>query len=171
MGIFDALTGTKKPKAGTPVKTQAELRAALLALNRDSAPWHIRDATPEEKCDLTDEWRIVDAKWYEIFAKAGLKSVFKIFLKFDDAKKEVRSVDQEWTIEWRAGVPSLSIAASAFRGQKSEISFGTAYAFTEKGSYGQVYNYRFSTPEMKTPMQQAITDAGWTYRAVTFGKL
>jgi len=171
MGIFDALTGTKKPAAGTPVKSQAELREALLALNRDSAPWHIRAATPEEKCDLTDEWRIVDAKWYEIFAKAGLKSVFKIFLKFDDAKKEVRGVDQEWTVEWRAGVPSLSLAASAFRGQKAEISFGTAYAFTEKFGYGEVYNYRFSTSEMKTPMQKAITDAGWTYRAVSFGKL
>jgi len=171
VGIFDAFTGTKKPSAGTPVKSQAELRAALLALNRASAPWQIREATAEEKCDLTDEWRIVDAKWYEIFAKAGLKSVFKIFLKFDDAKKEVRGVDQEWTVEWRAGVPSLSLAGTAFRGQKAEISFGTAYAFTEKLGYGQVYNYRFSTAEMKTPMQKAITDAGWTYRAVAFGKL
>ncbi len=171
MGIFDVLTGTKRPKDGTPVKSRAELRADLLGLNRDSARWHIRQATPEEKCDLTDEWRIVDARWYEIFAKAGLKSVFKTFLKIDDAKKEVRGVDQEWSVEWRAGVPSLSLAASAFRGQKTEISFGTAYAFTEQGGYGQVYNYRFSTPEMKTPLQAAITAAGWTYRAVTFSKL
>ena len=171
MGLFDALTGTKKPKSGTPVKPQADVKAALLAVNRDSAPFQVREAKPEEKCDLVVEWRIVDAKWYEIFAKAGLKSVFKIFLKFDDAKKEVRGVDQEWSVAWRAGVPSLSIAASAFRGQKTEVSFGTAYAFTEKLGYGQVYNYRFSTPEMKTPLQKAITDAGWTYRAVTFGKL
>ncbi|MBV9419326.1 MAG: hypothetical protein JO348_06100 [Alphaproteobacteria bacterium] len=171
MGLFDALTGTKKPKSGTPVKPLAEVRAGLLALNRDTAPWHIREATPEEKCDLVVEWRIVDAKWYEIFAKAGLKSVFKIFLKFDDAKKEVRAVDQEWTVEWRAGIPSLSLSAEAFRGQKAEISFGTAYAFTEQGGYGQVYNYAFKTAEMKTPIQDVITGSGWTYRAVSFGKL
>ena len=171
MGLFDALTGTKKPKSGTPVKPQAELRANLLALNRDTAPWHIREAKPEDKCDLVVEWRIVDAKWYEIFAKAGLKSAFKIFLKFDDAKKEVRGVDQEWTVEWRAGVPSLSIAASAFRGQKAEISFGQAYGFTENLSVGQIYNYYFKTSEMKNPMQDAVTGAGWTYRAVAFGKL
>ena len=171
MGLFDALTGTKKPKAGTPVKPLAEVKAAILAVNRDTAPFLVREAKPEEKCDLVVEWRIVDAKWYEIFAKAGLKSVFKIFLKFDDAKKEVRAVDQEWTVEWSAGVPSLSVVASAFRGQKQEISFGTAYAFTEKGTYGQVYNYRFNTAEMKTPVQEAITGAGWTYRAVSFGKL
>ncbi len=171
MGLFDALTGTKKPKAGTPVKPLAELRGDLLALNRDSAPWHIRAAAPEEKCDLVVEWRIVDAKWYEIFAKAGLKSVFKIFLKFDDAKKEVRGVDQEWTVEWRAGVPSLSVVATAFRGQKAEISFGQAYGFTENLGVGQIYNYTFKTSEMKNPMQDAVTGAGWTYRAVAFGKL
>jgi hypothetical protein len=171
MGLFDMFTGTKAPKAGTPVKPQAELRTALLALNRDTAPWHIREATPDEKCDLTVEWRIVDAKWYEIFAKAGLKSAFKIFLKFDEAKKEVRGVDQEWTVEWRAGVPALHIAATAFRGQKQEVSFGTAYAFTENLSYGQVYNYRFNTAEMKKPVQDTITGDGWTYRAVAFGKL
>lgn len=171
MGLFDALTGTKKPKSGTPVKPQAEVQAALLAVNRDTAPFQVRAATPDEKCDLVVEWRIVDAKWYEIFAKAGLKSVFKIFLKFDDAKKEVRAVDQEWTVEWRAGVPSLSIAASAFRGQKTEISFGQAYGFTENLSVGQIYKYYFKTAEMKTPVQDAITGAGWTYRAVAFGKL
>lgn len=171
MGLFDVFTGTKRPKAGTPVKPQAELKAAILAVNRDTAPFHVREATPEEKCDLTVEWRIVDAKWYEIFAKAGLKRVFKIFLKFDAAKNEVRAVDQEWSVEWRAGIPALSVVAEAFRGQKAEISFGTAYAFTEKLNYGQVYNYKFSTAEMKTPVQEAITAAGWTYKGVTFGKL
>jgi hypothetical protein len=171
MGLFDAFTGTKRPKAGTPAKPQSELRAALLALSRDTAPWHIREALPAEKCDLVAEWRIVEAKWYEIFAKAGLKSVFKIFLKFDAAQNEVRAVDQEWTVEWRAGIPSLSVAAEMFRGQKTEISFGTAYGFTEKGTVGEIYNYRFSTGEMKKPIQDMITGAGWSYHGVTFGKL
>ena len=40
-----------------------------------------------------------------------------------------------------------------FRGQKAEVSFGTAYAFTEKGEFGQVYNYKFSTGEIKSPLQ------------------
>jgi hypothetical protein len=171
MGLFDVFTGTKRPKAGTPVKPQSELRTALLAVNRDTAPWHVRDALPNEKCDLVVEWRIVDAKWYEIFGKAGLKSVFKILLKFDGATNEVRAVDQEWSVEWHLGVPSLSVAAEAFRGQKTEISFGTAYGFTEKGAIGEIYNYRFSTAEMKKPVQDVITGAGWSYRGVTFGKL
>ncbi len=171
MGLFDIFTGTKRPKAGTPVKPQAALAETLLALNRDTAPWHIRKTAPDDKCDLVVEWRIVDAKWYEVFAKAGLKRAFKILLKFDAAKNEVRAVDQEWSVEWNAGVPALQIAAAAFRGQKTEISFGAAYAFSENLSPGQVYNYKFSTAEMKTPLQGAIMAAGWTYRGVAFGKL
>jgi hypothetical protein len=170
MGLFDALTGTKKPAAGTPKKTAAEVRDALLKLNRDTSPWHIRDGAAE-KCDLVAEWRIVDAKWYEIFAKAGLKSVFQILMRIDAEKSEVRAVDREWTVEWRAGVPGLALAASGFRGQKVEVSFGAAYGFTEKGTLGEIYNYRFATGEMKKPIQDAVTGAGWTYRGVAIGAL
>ena len=120
MHLFDIFTGTKRPKAGTPVKPHATLRATLVALNRDTAPWHIRAAAPDDQCDLVAEWRIVDAKWYEIFAKASLTRSFQIFLKFDDAKSEVRAVDREWSVEWTSGVPKLHAVAKAFRGQKEE---------------------------------------------------
>lgn len=170
MGLFDSLTGTKKPASGTPKKPAADLKKTLLALNRDTAPWRIRDGTAEA-CDLVAEWKIVDAKWYEIFAKAGTKNVFQILMRIDDAKGEVRTVDREFTVEWRAGVPSISVAASAFRGQKVEMKFGQAYGFTETGALGEIYNYRFNTNEIKKPIQDWVTRNGWTYRAVSFGSL
>ena len=110
----------------------------------------MRDGAPEG-VDLVAEWKIVDARWYEIFAKASLARVFKVLMKLDEATGEVRSVDQEWTVEWRAGVPTLSLAASGFRGQKVEVSFGTAFAFKEDLSFGQVYEYHFKTSEIKDP--------------------
>lgn len=171
MGLFDKLSGTKKPDRGTPSASPQGVANAILAVNRPTAPFQIRPAGPDEGCDLVAEWRIVDARWYEIFAKASLTSVFQILLKLDPASTEVRAVDREWTVQWRAGVPWLSMAAEAFRGQKTEVSFGTAYAFTEQGQYGEVYNYRFRTSEIKGPIQDAVTGAGWTYRAVSFGKL
>jgi hypothetical protein len=170
VGLFDWLTGTKRPAAGVAPKPPAEVKAALLAVNRPTAPFTVRDGAAEN-VDFVAEWRIVDAKWYELFAKAGLQKTFKILMRLDPQKQEVRAVDQEWSVEWRAGIPSLSLATEAFRGQKTEISFGTAYAFTETGQYGQVYNYRFSTGEIKTPLQEAVTRAGWTWRGVAFGKL
>jgi hypothetical protein len=170
MKLFDWLTGTKRPAAGVSAKMPAEVRADLLAVNRPTAPFIVRDGAPEN-VDLVAEWRIVDATWYEIFAKAGLAKVFKILIKLDEQAREVRAVDQEWSVEWRAGVPVLSLAAKAFRGQTKEISFGTAFAFTEQGSFGEVYRYKFSTAEIKTPLQDAVTKAGWIWRSVSFGKL
>src|SRR5688500_6557752 len=167
MGLFGF---GKKPNKNTPVLSVEEVRQRLLALNRETAPYQIRDGS-SEGVDLIAEWKIVDAKWYEIFAKANLTKVFRIYMKFDEAKHEVRAKDEEYTVEWRAGVPSLSIAASKFSGQKTSIEFGTAYAFTEELKPGQVYNYRFNTNEIKKPIQEAVTACGWTYRGIAFGKL
>jgi hypothetical protein len=107
MGMFDWLTGTKRPGAGVAPKPATEVRSALLAVNRPTAPFVVRDGTPEQ-VDLVAEWRIVDASWYEIFAKAGLKKVFKVLMRLDPQHHEVRAVDQEWSVEWRAGVPNLA---------------------------------------------------------------
>ncbi|MDH7797103.1 MULTISPECIES: hypothetical protein [unclassified Beijerinckia] len=170
MKLFDWLTGTKRPAAGVTAKTAADVRTDLLTVNRPTAPFIVRDGAPENVA-LVAEWRIVDARWYEIFAKAGLQKTFKILMQLDAQTREVRAVDQEWSLEWRAGIPKLSLAAEAFRGQKKEISFGTAFAFTEQGSYGEVYRYKFSTAEIKTPLQDAVLKAGWTWRGVAFGKL
>jgi hypothetical protein len=170
MGIFDFLTGSKAAPAGVRKLGKDALRADLLELNRDTAPYIVRDGAAEN-CDLVAEWKIVDARWYEIFAKASLTKVFKVLMKFDPQKGEVRAVDQEWTVAWRAGVPSLSLTAEAFRGQKVEMSFGTAYAFTEDLSYCKVYEYRFKTAEIKGPLQEAVAMSGWGWKGVAFGTL
>jgi hypothetical protein len=170
MGLLDMFTGSKGPAAGAAKLSATDLRAALLALNRETAPWLVRDGAPEN-CDLVAEWKIVDARWYETFAKASLSRVFKILMKLDEAKGEVRAVDHEFTVEWRAGVPTLSASVEAFRGQKTEISFGAAYGFTETVAPGQIYNYRFNTRELKEPLQNTVTQNGWRWQGVAFGKL
>ncbi|HUE98956.1 MAG TPA: hypothetical protein VMN99_06855 [Anaerolineales bacterium] len=160
----------KKPSKNTPVLSADEVRQRLLALNRETAPYQLLDGS-SEKVDLIAEWKIVDAKWYEIFAKASLAKVFRIYMKFDEARHEVRAKDEEYTVEWRAGVPSLSLSASKFQGQKTSIEFGTAFAFTEEWKPGQVYKYRFSTNEIKKPIQEAVIACGWSYKGIAFGKL
>lgn len=161
--------GKKKEGNVAPLPVE-EVRARLLGLNRSGSPWQIVDGA-SEGVDLIAEWKIVDAKWYEIFAKASLEKVFRIYMKFDPAKNELRAQDREYSISWRAGVPSLSLSASSFKGQQTSIQFGTAYAFTEELAPGQVYNYRFSTNEIKKPIQEAVKACGWNYKGVAFGKL
>ena len=160
----------KKPDKNIPVLPADEVRQRLLALNRETAPYQIIDGS-SENVDLIAEWKIVDAHWYEIFAKASLTKVFCIYMKFDEEKHQVRAKDEEYTVEWRAGVPSLSISVNKFQGQTTSIEFGTAYAFTEELQPGKVYKYRFSTNEIKKPIQEAVAACGWTYKGIAFGKL
>jgi len=124
-----------------------------------------------ENVDLIAEWKIVEATWFEIFAKANLTKVFRITLKLDPEKHKLRAQDHEYTVEWRASVPSLSLAVSSFKGQMNSVEFGAAYAFTEELAPGQVYKYRFNTNELKKPIQEAVAACGWTYKGVAFGKL
>jgi hypothetical protein len=166
MGLFGF--GDRKP-AGPP-RSPDEVRNALLAVNRPTAPFVVRDGSPE-RVDLVAEWRIVDATWYEIFAKAGLSKVFRILMRLDPAGCEVRAVDEEWEVQWQAGVPTLSVSKEKFRGQKASIQFGQGYAFTERGQYGEVYNYRFNTREIKDPLKEAAKASGWKWNGVAFGKL
>ncbi len=170
MGFFDFLTSTKRPAAGVAALPAQAVRDKLLALNRTTAPFKLIDGK-SEGVDVIAEWNIVDAKWYEIFAKAGLSKAFKIYLKLDESTHEVRAMDREITIEWRAGVPSVSFAVSTFKGQQQSVEFGKAWGFTEKLTTGEIYNYRFSTKELKEPIQAAVTECGWTYKGVAFGKL
>jgi hypothetical protein len=160
----------KKTDKNTAVLSADEVRERLLNINRDTAPYQIVDGA-SQNVDLIAEWKIVDAKWYELFAKANLTKVFRIYMKFDPVKNEVRTKDEEFTVEWRAGVPSLSMSVSKFQGQMTSVEFGAAYAFTEQFAPGQVYNYRFSTGEMKKPIQEVVAACGWKYKGVAFGKL
>lgn len=67
-----------------------------------------------------------------------MTKVFRIHMKLDPGKHELRAQDHEYTLEWRAGVPSLSRAVSSFNGQMSSVEFGSVYAFTEQLAPGQV---------------------------------
>ena len=167
MGLFGF---GKKADKNVPVLSVNEVRERLLTLNRETAPYQIIDGAAQN-VDLIAEWKIVDAKWYELFAKAGIKKVFRIYMKFDTDKHHVRGKDEEFSVEWRAGVPSLSIAASKFQGQMTSVEFGAAYAFTEELKPGVVYNYRFNTSEIKKPIQEVVAACGWNFKGVAFGKL
>jgi hypothetical protein len=165
MGLFDKLMGTKPAKEGVAPVAVDELRATLLGLSRDSAPWHVRDGA-QEGCDLVAEWRIVDAQWYGIFFAYGLSKVFRVKMKLDEGTHEVRNLDEQTGVEWRDGVPQISKSWS--RGQINEIESGRAVGFTEQGQLGEVYNYKFRSSEIKDPLRDAVTDHGWAWKAVSF---
>ena len=58
MGLFGF---GKKPDKNTPVLSVEDVRQRLLGLNRETAPYQIRDGSAEG-VDLIAEWKIVDAR-------------------------------------------------------------------------------------------------------------
>ena len=167
MGLFDRLKGVKRPEEGTPALDRAEVERRLLALSTDQVPFTVQ---PGVESDLDVEWRIVDAQWYEIFAKAGLEKSHKLLLVLDESEHEVRVLEQAWEVSWRAGTRQLRLSAEKFQGRTfGSKSFGTAYAYTGVNplDWGQVYQYRFDVSEMKDPVSTVVVDAGWTYVPVT----
>ena len=167
--IEPATVPTHPHEPGT-MQSENILRDMLMALNRPTAPFQIIDGAAKN-VDLIAEWKIVDAQWYEIFAKAKLTKVFRIFMKFDEGHHELRAQDHEYTVQWSAGVPRLSLAVSAFRGQMTSVEFGAGYAFTETLAPDQVYKFHFNTNEIKKPIQKVIASCGWRYKGIAFGKL
>lgn len=165
MGLLDKLTGTRPAKPGIAPVPADDLRTALLSLSRDAAPWHVRDGAGD-KCDLVAEWRIVDAQWHGVFSAYGLKSAFRVKMKFDEATHEVRNLDEQATMTWQGGIPSVSRSWSC--GQITEIQRGQGYGYTEEGEFGQVYNYTFRSSEIRDPLRDAVNDHGWGWKAVSF---
>ena len=174
MGFFtkisDLLSSTQRPTEGTPVQVVSILREKLLGLNRDSAPYHVAlgDA---ERVDLIVGWKVDKPDWRKMFEVPDVQKVFRIFLKFDESHHEVRAVDREYAIRWSVDGASLSVSAEAFRGQKTEISFGGPALYTETLPDGRALEYRFMSKELKKPLQDVVTGCGWTYKGVAFEKL
>ena len=170
MGLFDALKGIKEPKEGVAPVPPEELRQRLLAINNDQVPFTVEPGSGGKEGDVVLEWKIVDAQWYEIFAKAGLEKVHKIYLTLLPGENEARALEESYDLEWRAGIPQMSVSAEAFRGRTmTSKSFGKAYAWKGANplSYGEVYEYSFDVSEMKDPVIEIVTGSGWTFRPVT----
>lgn len=163
MGLLDKLTGTRPAKAGVAPASVSELRSVLLGLSRATAPWQVRDGA-KDGCDLVAEWRIVDAEWYGVFSQYGLNKVFRVKMKFDEVAHQVRNIDEQASVSWHGGIPSISKSWS--RGQINETEYGRAVGFTEKGEFGQVYQYTFRSSEIKDPLRDAVTEHGWGWKAV-----
>ena len=167
---IEPTTEPTHPHEPGTIQSDSILRDMLMALNRPTAPYRIIDGAAD-KVDLIAEWKIVDAQWYEIFAKAKLTKVFRIYMKLDTENRELRAQDHEYIVRWSAGVPRLSLVVSAFKGQMTSVEFGADYAFTETLAPGQVYKYRFNTNEIKKPIQEVAAACGWRYKGIAFGKL
>jgi hypothetical protein len=163
MGFMDSLKGITRAKPGVSPLSKEELLSKLLDLNREDLPFKVEKGGD---VDLLAQWKIVDASWYEIFAKANLEKVHKIWLSLDENEQTVKVAEESYNVSWRAGVPELSLGMQKFQGRTiGSKSFGIGYAFKSPDplSFGKVYQYRFDVSEMKRPIIEIVTASGWDF--------
>ena len=170
MGLFDKLTGTKRPAHGVAPRPAAEVHAALLSLNRPDVPYIIRDGRAEG-ADLVAEWRMLEPAWQTFFARTQVSRVFQVRMRLVPEKNEVRSLDQQYEVTWVAGVPRLSTSAEAQRGQVRTVSKQWTLGGREDSDLEATETFSFDSSDLKNPLQDAVLGAGWTWRGVITGKL
>lgn len=150
----------------TPPTSLGELKARLLALNTNpDLPFKIK----EDGEKIVASWNIVDAKWIELFGKAGMKEYFELHLAFDETTHSVTYLEKSGSVQWTAGLPQVSFEANKFVGKSVSFQKSSAYGMKEDGSLGQIYNFDFSTAKITGPVFDTITHAGWKVDQTTFG--
>lgn len=172
------------------VVAMGEVGQTLFALNHADVPFQITVGDGKE-ADLIAEWKVVDAKWRDSLKAAGIRKVFRIFLKLDPAAREVRTFDREYELTWNADLPVLRGGRVAHAGASAQVFRGQMYAKEYHAVFRAedvlesligllrgkwvppkpIFEYKFNTSEIKTPIMNAVAKCGWAVRQLAFGDL
>ncbi len=153
--------------AGAPTASAPTLAARLEAINALDVPFRIeRGERPNE---FFATWRYADAKWVDHARAHGLRRTFRIQLTFDEAAHTVRATDYVAGYDWSAGADGARIQWNAalgivfFQTEQRRV-FGLQ--LDEQGRFKPElsYAYKFNLQEMKSPLIDAVTRAGWNWR-------
>lgn len=157
--------GGKKRSLTTPSLSKDELKQKLLALNSADSPYELQ---PSTKTDLVLTWKIVDARWYALFAKERLRKTYRAFIVLDELRLSARYYEELATVQWIADneglTPRLAYQNQFFKGRiLFQKSWGVQYGIKEDLTPGKVYEYNFDIRHVRDPIKKAIEDSGWEF--------
>jgi hypothetical protein len=153
--------------AGVPSVPASELVARLEALNALDVPFRVERGEHQQEFFVT--WRYADAKWVDHARAHGLRRTVRVRLTLDGPAHIVRATDYAAEYDWSAGRDGARIEWRAMTGvvffqiEQSRI-FGVQ--LDEQGRFKPEpsYAYRFNLSELKSPLVNAVTRAGWNWR-------
>jgi hypothetical protein len=144
---------------GEPV-SETTLRAHIRAINQFDLPVMVS----ERGHKLVATWKYVDARWWELLAKAGLTKAYELHIKFDRTRHFVTLVDVTRSLSWRVGPTQVQVGWIGFRGLAFGYEIGRQWGIKESFELGKVYDYRFTPQEIKMPIMNSILRDGWDVR-------
>lgn len=135
-----------------------ELKSQLMALNQDS---DIPFSIIEQRDKIIASWKIVDAKWIELFGLGGLKKQYELTLFFNEAKNRVSYREKSIDIETELSTDRVGFKKQVQWGGRKEFSFGKSWGVKMDGTIGEQYSYKFSASDIKNPVFGIINNSGW----------
>lgn len=144
---------------GSPISEEA-LRAAIININNLDAPVMVQ----EKDGRLIATWKYLDARWWQILAKAGLEKVYELHMKLDGDSKTVTMIDINKSVSWRAGPEQVRLSGGFFRGVSTTYEIGKQWGIKENFEPGKIYDYKFVSDEIKYPIMNTILRHGWDVR-------
>lgn len=162
-----AWAGTYPARPGTAPVAAGDLMARLESINALGVPFQIeRGAHPNE---LFATWRYGDAKWVDLARARGLRRSFRIRLVLDEKAATVRATDYVASVDWSVGRGGADLEWKAGIGlvlfqREHQRVFGLQ--LDEHGRFKPAlsYAYTFNLQEMKSPLMEAVSHAGWNWR-------
>lgn len=160
----------ERPRTARRVPTGlADLREALLRLNAAQRPYRL---VPASATEIRLEWSVVDASWYELFAKVKFSSMYRARLFLYERDHEVRCHESLRTSSFFIGfegwVPKLNFNVTYQSGMLNVLWTGIAYGITRvfPPRIGRVYHFTLDTPMAKREIEEVAHANGWHFRGV-----
>ncbi|MFD5077517.1 hypothetical protein [Streptomyces sp. NPDC058371] len=170
MGLFDKLTGTKRPDDGVVTGSAEQVRNAMLGLNRSDVPFVIRDGAADG-ADLVAEWRIAEPVWQTLFIESQLTRAVRIRMRLVPEGHEVRALEEQWEVTRVGNPPRLAISSEHSRGPDRTVSRHWTIERGNSGRLAATETFRFDGAELRNPLRSAALESGWTWSGVVFGQL
>lgn len=162
-----AWAGTYRAKPGVAPITASELAARVEAINALDVPFQIERGTQPNEFFAT--WRYADAKWVDLARARGMQRTIRIRLLIDESANTVRATDYAASFDWSAGRGGANLEWKSGLGivffqHEHQRVFGLQ--LDEQGRFKPElsYAYTFNLNEMKSPLIEAVTRAGWNWR-------
>ena len=142
--------------------SKPQLISNLINASNDS-PYIIEETENGFRMSLN----IVDAKWYTLLYKNGIKKTFTIDAKLNEGKQTAATTDTLYTLDWQAGadaetfVPKLGGKIGVQKGEVWSYQAGKQYGVGADGQVGETASWRFNSTEAKAWLDGQLKANGW----------
>ena len=160
-----AWAGTVAPVADVEVASEWDLRGSLRAIDSADLPF----AITEEGDRVVATWRFADARWLDLARARRLQYTQRVVLELDPSSRVVRVTEQMTRLDASAGFGGASAEWRTMRGvtffqvERGRV-FGLQFDAAGKPIPQLDYQWRFDAQEMKAPLIDVVTRAGWQWR-------